>query len=262
MNHNSASQSGNAIFTNDMRGSDISNNQFFRNGNTTTSEDADEKHRIWLNLVNPNQIASSLLVGYVDEATNGIDRVFDAETKLKNNFELYSIIENQYFTIQGKALPFTTNDEIPLGFTTNQNGIYTFGLSAVDGLFEGNQDIYIQDLELNLTHNLKESPYSFTTSAGDYNTRFVLKFSNETLGNEDFINNESLVIYTNDALHIEANEIIKEVLVYDTLGRLISQNKKVNSNKYSENQLVKSNSPLLIQITLENNIKIVKKIIY
>ncbi|RAK20121.1 hypothetical protein B0I03_10810 [Flavobacterium aquaticum] len=262
MNHNTTSPSGNAIFTNDMRGTDVSNNQFYRSANTTYSEDTDEKHRIWLNLVNPNQIATSLLVGYVEEATNGVDRIYDAETKLKNNFEVYSIVDNQYFNIQGKALPFTTTDEVPLGFTTNQNGIHTFGLTAVDGLFEGNQEIYIQDLELNIIHNLKESPYSFTTEAGNNNTRFVLKFSNETLGNEDFINNESVVIYTNDALNIEANENIKEVLVYDTLGRLISQNKKVNSNKYRETQVLKSNSPLLIQVILENNIKIVKKIIY
>ena len=85
MNHNSASPSGNATFTNDMRGTDVSNNQFYRSANTTYS---DEKHRIWLNLVNPNQIATSLLVGYVEEATNGVDRIYDAETKLKNNFEV------------------------------------------------------------------------------------------------------------------------------------------------------------------------------
>lgn len=261
MNDNFSYTTANATFTNSMRGTTVANTQFYRNSNASDTEETTESHRIWLNLVNPAQVASGMLVGYVTEATNGVDRMFDAETKLKPNFELYSVVEDQFFTIQGRALPFSSQDEIPLGFSADQAGIYTFGLTAVDGLFEADQAIYIQDLELGITHNLKESTYSFTTDAGNYNNRFVLKFSNETLGNEDFTI-DNTVVYANDAINIESNEIIKEVFVYDTLGRLISHNSKVNSNKYRESQILKSNSPLLIQVILDNNIKISKKIIY
>lgn len=262
MKDNSPSTSSNATFTNSMRGTTVANNQFFRSGETSNTDETTEKHRIWLNLVNPAQIASGMLVGYVSEATNGVDRVFDAETKLKPNFELYSVVADQFFTIQGRALPFSSQDEIPLGFSADQTGIYTFGLTAVDGLFEADQAIYIQDLELGITHNLKESTYSFSAVAGNFNNRFVLKFSNETLGNDDFIKNNEVVVYTNDALHIEANENIKEVYIYDTLGRLISQNSAVASTTFIENQILKSNTPLFIQVILENNIKVVKKVIF
>ncbi|MBE9575184.1 T9SS sorting signal type C domain-containing protein [Flavobacterium proteolyticum] len=261
MRDNSPSTSGNATFTNNMRGTTVANNQFFRNSEASNTDETTEKHRIWLNLVHPTQVASSMLIGYVSDATNGVDRIFDAETKLKSDFELYSVVEGQFFTIQGRALPFTSQDEIPLGFSADQTGIYTFGLTAVDGLFETDQAIYIQDLQLGITHNLKESPYSFTTEAGNYNNRFILKFSNETLGNNDFTI-DNTVVYANDAINIESNEVIKEVLVYDTLGRLIFHNSKVNSNKYRESQILKSNSPLVIQVILDNNIKISKKIIY
>mgnify|MGYP006961050361 CR=1 FL=1 len=218
MNDNFSYTTANATFTNSMRGTTVANTQFYRNSNASDTEETTESHRIWLNLVNPAQVASGMLVGYVTEATNGVDRLFDAETKLKSNFELYSVVEDQFFTIQGRALPFSNTDEVPLGFSADQAGIYTFGLTAVDGLFETDQAIYIQDLQLGITHNLKESTYSFTTDAGNYNNRFVLKFNNETLSNDDFSTNNASV-YVNNGIFITAKTNIKDVLIYDVVGR-------------------------------------------
>lgn len=261
MNDNSLSTTANATFTNSMRGTTVANTQFYRNSNASDTEETTESHRIWLNLVNPAQVASGMLVGYVTEATNGVDRMFDAETKLKPNFELYSVVEDQFFTIQGRALPFSSQDEIPLGFSADQAGIYTFGLTAVDGLFEADQAIYIQDLELGITHNLKESTYSFTTDAGNYNNRFVLKFNNETLSNDDFSTNNASV-YVNNGIFITAKTNIKDVLIYDVVGRLVSQNRGINSNTFVEHQISKSNTPLLVHTVLDNNTTVVTKIIY
>lgn len=261
MNDNSLSTTANATFTNSMRGTTVANTQFYRNSNASDTEETTESHRIWLNLVNPAQVASGMLVGYVTEATNGVDRMFDAETKLKSNFELYSVVEDQFFTIQGRALPFSNTDEVPLGFSADQAGIYTFGLTAVDGLFEADQAIYIQDLELGITHNLKESTYSFTTDAGNYNNRFVLKFNNETLSNDDFSTNNASV-YVNNGIFITAKTNIKDVLIYDVVGRLVSQNRDINSNTFVEHQISKSNTPLLVHTVLDNNTTVVTKIIY
>lgn len=261
MNDNSLSTTANATFTNSMRGTTVANTQFYRNSNASDTEETTESHRIWLNLVNPAQVASGMLVGYVTEATNGVDRMFDAETKLKSNFELYSVVEDQFFTIQGRALPFSNTDEVPLGFSADQAGIYTFGLTAVDGLFEADQAIYIQDLQLGITHNLKESTYSFTTDAGNYNNRFVLKFNNETLSNDDFSTNNASV-YTNNGIFITAKTNIKDVLIYDVVGRLVSQNRGINSNTFVEHQISKSNTPLFVHTVLDNNTTVVTKIIY
>lgn len=261
MKDNSPSTSSNATFTNNMRGTTVANNQFFRSSETSNTDETTEKHRIWLNLVNPAQIASGMLVGYVTEATNGVDRVFDAETKLKPNFELYSVVEDQFFTIQGRALPFSNTDEIPLGFSADQAGIFTFGLTAVDGLFEADQAIFIQDLELGITHNLKETPYSFTTGIGNFNSRFVLKFNNETLSNDDFSTNNASV-YVNNGIFITAKTNIKDVLIYDVVGRLVSQNRGINSNTFVEHQISKSNTPLFVHTVLDNNTTVVTKIIY
>jgi hypothetical protein len=251
-----------ATFTNDMRGEQVANNQFFRTTNEVTSTTEDEKHRIWLNLVAPNQLASSTLIGYVTDATDGVDRIFDAESKHKANFEMYSLIGSQSFNIQGKALPFTDNDEISLGYTTNQEGIHTFGLAAVDGVFEGNQTIFLKDLEFGIVHNLKEAPYTFTSVSGRFHNRFVLVFNNETLGNEDFITTNGVTVYTNNTINVTASSNIKSVTVYDVLGRTLETVRNVNNTTVSLNGLAKTQSALVVVIELENNAVLSKKIIF
>ena len=251
-----------ATFTNDMRGEQVANNQFFRTTNEVTSTTEDEKHRIWLNLVAPNQLASSTLIGYVTDATDGVDRIFDAESKHKANFEMYSLIGSQSFNIQGKTLPFTDNDEISLGYTTNQEGIHTFGLAAVDGLFEGNQTIYLKDLELGIVHNLKEAPYTFTSVSGRFHNRFVLIFNNETLGNEDFITTNGVTVYTNNTINVTASSNIKSVTVYDVLGRTLETVRNANNTNVSLNGIAKTQSTLVVIVELENSAILSKKIIF
>ena len=251
-----------ATFTNDMRGEQVANNQFFRTTNEVTSTTEDEKHRIWLNLVAPNQLASSTLIGYVTDATDGVDRIFDAESKHKANFEMYSLIGSQSFNIQGKALPFTDNDEISLGYTTNQEGIHTFGLAAVDGLFEGNQTIYLKDVALGIVHNLKEAPYTFTSVSGRFHNRFVLIFNNETLGNEDFITTNGVTVYTNNTINVTASSNIKSVTVYDVLGRTLETVRNANNTNVSLNGIAKTQSTLVVIVELENSAILSKKIIF
>ena len=263
MRNDSNSTSGNVLFTNSMRGNSVANNQFYRtNSSAEENEISDEKHRIWLNLVAPNQTAKGALIGYVSEATDGIDRLFDAESKLKSGFELYSLIDSRYFNIQGKALPFNNTDLIPLGYKTNMAGVYTFGLAGVDGLFEENQNIYIEDLVLGTTHNLKESTYSFTSETGKFDNRFILKFNNEILGNPDFITNNTVTVYTKNGVSVDAKNTIKEVVIYDVVGRVVSRNNNINAVTFTDTEISKSNSPLFVHVFLENNIKVVTKIIY
>lgn len=262
MLHDTPSTTESVVFNNEMREITLPNSQFFRTQNVAESTVADEANRIWINMVAPNGVATGTLIGYVTDATDGIDRVFDAETQLKANFELFSIIDNRYFNIQGKGLPFTKNDEIPLGYSTNQSGIHTFGLDAVDGLFEDNQAIYIEDLELGIIHDLKAAPYTFTTATGTFSNRFVLRFSNETLSAPTVEKNNELQIYTSNGIIASANTLIQAVLVYDIQGRLLYQNQAVNQTEFQITNVSKSNSPLVIQVVFENQVTVSKKVIY
>ena len=261
-----AATTSTVLFNNSMRDKGYSNSQFYRNSNTTNAgPDGDmERHRIWLDLVSPTNETTRTLVAYVDGATTGKDRMFDAFTDYKLAQNFYSLIDDQVMAIQGKGLPFEQEDRVPLGLKIPSNGIYKIAIAAVDGLFESGQTIYLEDKSLGVIHDLRQNPYSFTGTSGVSNDRFVLRYTNETLGNEDFENLDNSVIVTsgNNLLVTSLKETIKDVKVYDVLGRLIDNKQNVNSLSISLNNIVKTNNALIIYVTLESGKQVIKKVLH
>lgn len=254
----------NVVFNNNMRGNTNRNDQFFRTSNSTSQDNEIERHRIWLKMIAPNLVSSDNLVGYATDATNNLDDKFDAINRgIKVNFELYSLSENQGLSIQGRSLPFDQNDQIPLGVAISQNGIHTIVINAVDGLFtESTQNIYLQDLVLGITHNLRLAPYTFTATPGRYENRFVLKFNNETLSNEDFSLNQ-VTVYSNDNIHVSApNQVIKSVRIHDLLGKVLGSFNNVNSDSFVSRNITKMQSPILVEVTLANGKSKTYKVIF
>ncbi len=258
------STSENVVFNNTMRGNTNRNDQFFRTSNSSSQDNEIERHRIWLKMIAPNLVSSDNLIGYATGATNDLDDKFDAINRgIKVNFELYSLSENQGLSIQGRSLPFDQNDQIPLGVAISQNGIHTIVINAVDGLFtESTQNIYLEDLALGITHNLRLAPYTFTATPGRYENRFVLKFNNETLSNEDFSLNQ-VTVYSNDNIYVNApNQVIKSVRIHDLLGKVLGTFNNVNSDSFVSKNITKMQSPILVEVTLANGKSKTYKVIF
>ena len=259
---------GNVTFTNAMRVSGASNNnsQFFKtknpNGKTTN---AIEKNRVWLNLTNTQGAFKQTLIGYVTDATNEYDNLFDGESFDGQEFvDFYSVNQDKNLVIQGRALPFDETDEVPLGFRTTINGAFTINIDQVDGLLT-NQAVFIEDKLTNTVTDLKSGNYTFNTEAGTFNDRFVLKFTNKTLGTNNFDSLENKVLVSNANKQIKINsfaETIDTVLIYDLLGRQIYQKNKVNSNELSIANLIASHQVLLVKTVLQNGKTFTDKIIF
>jgi hypothetical protein len=256
----------NITFSNAMRGSSataiLNNTQFFRdvNGGSVT-----EKNRIWLDLINASNQVSTTVVGYVTGATMAKDNYYDAYAKLNSGLSFYSTIDNEAIHIQGRALPFDVEDRVALGMEIPSVGNHKIAIRYADGLFSGNQDIYLEDKKLNIVHDLRANPYSFTVdNTGFENNRFVLLFKNTTLGNDDFETTAAaVVIYANDNINVTSSlERIKEVLVYDVLGRQITSKKNVSANTAVLTNLRPTQSALIVKVTLENGQTVTKKVIY
>src|SRR5436190_15850387 len=100
----------------------------------------------------------------------------------------------------------------------------TISIDSLDGLFTGNQDIFIEDKLLNVIHNLKLAPYTFTTEAGTFDDRFVLRYTDTNLGLDDsrgFANNV-IISSKNQQVKIQSTiEDIHKVIIFDMLGRTI-----------------------------------------
>ncbi|MFZ4680708.1 MAG: T9SS sorting signal type C domain-containing protein, partial [Flavobacterium sp.] len=247
------------VFKNSMRNAD--NSQFYRTNSVSSA--TEEKNRIWLDLVDANNNATSTLVAYVQNATNGVDRMYDAITKVKSHNLIYSTIENQKYIIQGRSLPFDDNDLVPIGYKAINSGIYKIAIAAVDGLFYNGQSIYLEDKLLNVIHDLRSAPYSFETESGIFEDRFVLLYTSVALGVPVFTEN-TIVVYKNETgLIINSGSIpMKSVAIYDVTGRLITSRKEIYATQTRFTTLPSTNQVLLVQITSETGVKVTKKVVY
>lgn len=256
-----AADSDNVIFNNSLRDKNYDNSQFYRTSNVENS--SNDKNRIWLDIINSNNAANRTLVGYVRNATNDKDRLYDAVTSVTTTMRLYSVIATDKMTIQGRELPFNPNDKVQLGYYVPATGTFSIGIAAVDGLFAENQNIYLEDTQLGIIHDLKQSVYSFSTDSGEFNDRFVLRYTNETLGGEDFISNESVLVYSNSAISVSSNSSkISAIQIYNVLGQLLFNQSNINASFFEVNVIQKSNQALIVQIQLNDGKKVVKKLIF
>ena len=265
MRHTSPTMNSTAVFNNSMRSNTYRNDQFFRTANeSTTQPEAIEKHRIWMKLIAPNGNSSDALVGYASGATNGLDDRFDAISGgIKANFEIYSLINNKEYAIQARSLPFDDQDQIPLGIVVSQSGLHTIALTKVDGIFLSEQAIYLEDLELGVIHDIKSAPYTFGANTGRYNNRFVLRFTNSALSTSDFENSQNVYVYANESINIASQvDPINEVLIYDTLGRVLYTNQNIDTNNLAVKNLTKTNSTLIVKVKLTTGKQKTFKVIY
>lgn len=264
--NSSVSPNSTVVFKNAYRraanASILNNTEFFRNSNIALS--SPEKSRIWLDLIASNNKTTKTVIGYVPGATLAKDRLYDALIEVKS-FKLYSLIDTKKQAIQGRPVPFDNNDQVPLGIFIQTPGNYTIAISAVDGLFaDVSQNIFLEDKTTNTIHDLRLAPYQFSSALGEFNDRFVLRYTNETLSNPDFsADANSVFIVSNEGITVTSKtENIKEIEVYDVLGRKLYHNKNVEAQSHLINSIQKTNSGLILNITLENGNKVSKKTIY
>lgn len=263
MKHTSASTNETVLFNNSMRSSTYTNSQFFRTAEENSA--TNEEGRIWLDIVNANGLNVRTLVAYVEGATNERDRLFDAFTDNKTDLNLYSNVENEHMIIQGRRLPFEQNDQVPMGIKVAQDGTYTITIAAVEGLFSNaSQTIYIEDTQTNIIHNLRQSPYSFAATTGNHANRFVLRYTNETLGTNDLLLDEASVwVFSDHSLTVKSSKNeIQSVRVFDLLGRALAYYPNVNSMEVPLTTIQKNDTGLIIQVTLSNGTIVTKKTIY
>lgn len=256
--------SGNVSFRNFMRTTTNGNNFYKTSGDAHTVQNL-EKHRIWLNMTNESSNFSQALLGYIQNATNEDNPGYDGLYFGANEFVLYTLIHNQAYTIQGRALPFSDQDEVPLGYKTNTAGNVTLAIDHVDGLFAGTQSIVLEDKLLHVFHDLKAAPYLFYSEQGTFNDRFVLKYVNPALHATVFDASQSGVnVYvSNHEIHLDsALQNIKKYTIYNVLGQTLVYKNNVNSMMETVVSVPKENQVLLVSITLDEGQTVTQKIIF
>lgn len=244
-------------FNNDMRVGTgyLNNSQFFRTKASEKNNVVSDKSRIWLNLTNKQNAFKQTLVGYIDGATNDFDTAFDGLSFNANAIiNFYSVNNAANYVIQGRALPFEQNDLVPLGYSSTVEGEFAISIDNLDGLFT-TQNVFLEDKNTNTIHNLKTSPYSFQTTKGTFNDRFVLRYTDKTLGVEDVVADGKKVLVTvkNKQLKVTAGkEDIKSVVIYSILGKQIYFKKDITSKELVIDNLPSGDQVLIVKTVLED----------
>lgn len=255
-----ATATQNITFNNSLRSATYANNQFYRNIDNEVQDF--RTSRIWLDIVDSANNSDRTLVGYAEGATAEKDRLFDAVTAAGLSMKIYSLLDNDMMTIQGKSYPLDVNDKVNLGVNISSNGNYSIAIAALDGV-ASDLPIYLEDKQLNLIHNLRQSPYSFTATIGQSNDRFVLRYNNEILGNNDFVSDNEVMVISNDAIQVVSNTtLISNVKIYNVLGQLLLDSNEVSVTTFETSKVQKNNVTLFFQVTLENGVKVTKKIVF
>jgi len=241
-----------------------SNNEFYKPSVVATVSTL-QKNRIWLDMKNSQGAYKETLVGYIQTATNGMDSKFDGITLNGNSYlNFYSINNLDKLSIQGRALPFDSTDQVDLGYYTSIAGTFTINIKQFDGLFT-TQNIYLKDKLLNVVYDLKSGPYSFTTATGTFDTRFTLMYTNSNLTTSSFSQNDnSLAVVTQNGKIIlkSTGENIESITVNDVLGKILFTQNTIDASEFEISKINPSNQILLLTVFTADGNKSVRKVLF
>ena len=237
-------------FTNSIRVTE--NGNFYQKSNP--------KNRFWLTMTSPSNLVNTILIGYIEGATNNYETDFDGELFAIGSDSFYSILGAKKLAIQGKSNQFSTDDVVSVGNTFATDGTYKIKLQMGEGIFENNQKIYLRDKVLDKYFDLtNDETYTFTASKGVNTTRFDIVYKSATLAVGNDKKSEFQIYRNGENFVIQSSEILGNVELYDSGGRLLRQ-------LYSKERNAIINASALLQglyiIKSENSGKIrTKKVI-
>ncbi|MCI9844383.1 T9SS sorting signal type C domain-containing protein [Flavobacterium pectinovorum] len=256
--------SGYVEFTNRMRYGGTYNSQFFKPAKTSKSAGF-EKNRLWLNLTNTGGAFKQTLIGYIEGATNGYDKSFDGFSFDGNSYiDFYSVNGADNLTIQARALPFNDADLVPLGYRSTIAGDFTIAIDEADGKL-ATQRVYLEDKQTGTITELTAKNHNFTTKAGTFNNRFVLRYTDKTLGTGDFETTDDSVSVMIQKKTVTVNstvENIDKVFIYDLSGKHLYTKDKVNNPELIIEHLPFAQQILLVKVVLDNGYETTRKVIF
>lgn len=230
--------------------------------NYNASNDSRLKLRIGFNSV--NTIRRQILATVDPNATANIDWGYDGMNNESQMDDMYWLIENDKFVIQGIDA-ISTQTILPIGIHTDNDGNNSIVLDELENATE-NFDVFVHDKELNIYHNIKESDYTIYLAAGEYLDRFEITFSNQdALSTNDEELNKIDVHYSNAIESIvlinPTMQSIKSIEMSNILGQSITVIKNITNESYKEIEVKNLSSGTYIIKLRTDNGSISKKVL-
>ena len=218
--------------------------------------------RYWLELKTPLNIYTTILIGYIEEATNDFEIDYDAAIMTLGSDAFYSILGNRKLGIQGRA-SFDDNDIVYLGTSHHSEGEHTISISKKEGVFASTQSIFLKDLETGIITDLVKQDYTFEAKKGISDDRFIILYKNgdQILQVMDEKANSIKVFKDIDSFVVKVDHTkINVIEVYDAQGRVITH-QKMNQNEFRWSHSSMNNGIYIFKIHLENGDVFLRKIL-
>jgi len=248
--------SGSSIF---MKGSKSKNKKL----NTSNNIEQDLRPKIRIGFDAPKIDHRQLLLTVDKNTTDDVDWGYDAEIFEIFNDDMYWMINDKKFVIQG-INEINLEKEIPIGIETLEGGNVRIMIDKLEN-FDKNSELFIKDLQTGETYNISDNPFEIYLEAGEYFERFVLAFQPRLKTIEEIELIEGINVYMdNSTAKLQIKKIIdvniEKIDLFNILGQKIKEwNSNLLGRRISLPVSVNSGAYIVNVKTTEGNIS--KKII-
>lgn len=201
------------------------NSIFFKNQAYTLGAE-DIRPKIRLSFASPSGLKRHLLVGSDASTSNDFDLGYDAIMIDVNNEDMYWSFSNEKFVIQAVE-HFNEDQIIPMGVKVANAGTSTIKIENLENI-GATVSIYLFDSETGLYHDLRSTDFQINLPIGEFNNRFSLRFTSNTLGsdNPELSNGIQIFVNTDNILNIKNNRTditVNTVELYNILGQSVKK---------------------------------------
>jgi Secretion system C-terminal sorting domain len=186
-----------------------------------------------------NQGISSAKLAFTDEATDGYDYGYDAESTSKSSPSRFYFLSNPEKEYSINTVKFDLDKKIPIGLACKEQT--NFKVKIVEKLwgFNEKQPIFIHDKETDVYHTINEGHFEIDLPAGIYNSRFEITFKDGRILENEEITLDNVNLYQNNnvkVLVIQNPKLydLKGIEMYDVSGKSILYKPNLGKNESYE----------------------------
>jgi hypothetical protein len=271
LSENYTADGGDVIFKNSQRAfekeANPGNSQFLRpETNSQKDKQVETRSKIRLDFKSPMGYNRQILVGSDPNTTNGFDLGYDAQLNDNNLEDMFWLINNIEFVIQGVP-NFGIDQVLPLGIKINEAGVFSIKINKLENIAE-DVNIYLKNLQDSTYFDLRNGDYSMNLDPGNYYERFQIVFKKEkvsteepdpiveteeeseeevtaeeeqeqgtdgTAGEEEILDGEIKVFYVGNSRELAilnpSKFKIERIVIYDMLGQIIQEYQNISNEK-------------------------------
>lgn len=226
---------GDVVFKNDQRvfvREAISSSVFMRSSTSSSNMVSEPNNMplIRLRFDSPTGLHRQIVLGTDSDASLGFDIGYDAFMADVNQEDMYWVIEQERFVIQG-VNEFNEGQEFPLGLIIKESGVARIQIDELKNI-NSNLDIYVKDNISGELFEINDKPFEINLEAGTYTDRFSLVFAlkiieeDEIIAEESAIDEYNIIVYYNSptselTIKVGSKIAISDVILNNALGQRI-----------------------------------------